>query len=129
MPVEFTGTHGKIADTLNDILELNERSTQEVERIANVVGKEGKLKERMRVPGAVGGWADEITALNMLMDDLVSPTTDHALLLNGGRVVARGAVDDVLTDDVVSRCFGIVVRIHRAGGRWTAVHPAKVASR
>jgi iron complex transport system ATP-binding protein len=56
-------------------------------------------------------------------------TTDHALLLNGGRVVAAGAVDDVLTDDVVSRCFGIAVRIHRAGGRWTAVQPEEVPSR
>ena len=32
-------------------------------------------------------------------------------------------------DGVVSRCFGIAVRIHRTGGRWTAVHPAEVASR
>ena len=49
MPVEFTGTHGKIADTLNDILELNERSTLEVERVATVVGKEGKLSHRAQV--------------------------------------------------------------------------------
>jgi iron complex transport system ATP-binding protein len=56
-------------------------------------------------------------------------TTDHALLLDGGRVVASGVVDDVLTDDVVSNCFGIAVRIHRAGGRWTAVHPVEMASR
>ena len=51
------------------------------------------------------------------------------LLLKGGRVVAAGAADDVLTDDVVSRTFGIAVRIHRAGGRWTAVHPEEVPSR
>jgi iron complex transport system ATP-binding protein len=56
-------------------------------------------------------------------------TTDHALLLDGGRVVASGPADDVLTDDIVSRCFGIAVRIHRTGGRWTAVHPAEVPSR
>ncbi|MEA2504931.1 MAG: iron complex transport system ATP-binding protein, partial [Actinomycetota bacterium] len=56
-------------------------------------------------------------------------TTDHALLLDSGRVVASGSADDVLTDDVVSRCFGIAVRIHRTGGRWTAVHPAEVPSR
>ena len=40
MPVEFTGTAGKIADTLNEIIELNERTAQEIARIANVVGKE-----------------------------------------------------------------------------------------
>jgi iron complex transport system ATP-binding protein len=56
-------------------------------------------------------------------------TTDHALLLNGGRIVASGAVGEILTDDVVSRCFGIEVRIHRRDGRWGAVHPAEVAWR
>ena len=29
MPLEFTGMHGKIADTLNDIAELNERTSKE----------------------------------------------------------------------------------------------------
>ena len=51
-------------------------------------------------------------------------TTSHALLLASGRTVASGTVDEVLTDAVVSRCFGIGVQIHRAGGRWSAVHPA-----
>ena len=46
MPVEFTGGAGKIADTLNDILELSQRSAEEVEKIATVVGKEGKLNQR-----------------------------------------------------------------------------------
>src|SRR5207244_5170955 len=57
MPVEFTGSAGKIADTLNDILELNQKTADEVERIANVVGKEGKLAQRAQVPAAGGEWA------------------------------------------------------------------------
>ena len=33
----------------------------------------------MTVPGVVGGWADEVAAINMLIDDLVWPTTgSHA---------------------------------------------------
>src|ERR1043165_7311367 len=39
MPVEFTGTSGKIADTLNEIIELNERLSSEIERNSTVVGK------------------------------------------------------------------------------------------
>ena len=50
MPVEYTGVQGKIADTLNDILDLNERTASEVERISTVVGKEGKLNQRANVP-------------------------------------------------------------------------------
>src|SRR5258708_32858737 len=50
MPVEFTGGAGKIADTLNDILELSERTAGEVERIADVVGKEGTPNQRPQGP-------------------------------------------------------------------------------
>ena len=37
MPADYTGTAGKIADTLNDIIELNQRMTLEFERISTVV--------------------------------------------------------------------------------------------
>src|SRR5687768_15359386 len=57
MPVEFTGVQGKIADTLNDILDLNERTAFEIERISTVVGKEGKLSARAQVPAAEIGRA------------------------------------------------------------------------
>src|SRR5688500_495244 len=57
MPVDFTGVQGKISDTLNDILELNERAANEIERISTVVGKEGKLNERLKAPAANGQWA------------------------------------------------------------------------
>jgi HAMP domain-containing protein/CheY-like chemotaxis protein/signal transduction histidine kinase len=76
MPHELTGVQGKVADTLNDILGVSERRAAETARVCRVVGKEGRLKERMRVPGAVGGWADEIEALNTLVGDLVLPTTE-----------------------------------------------------
>src|SRR5688500_15124422 len=57
MPVEFTGVQGKIADTLNDILDLDERNADEIARISTVVGKEGKLNQRSQVPAAGGQWA------------------------------------------------------------------------
>src|SRR5262245_60961508 len=76
MPISLVGIEGKIADVFNEILAVNERRAAETSRVCRVVGKEGKLKERMRVPGAVGGWADEVAALNTLIDDLVWPTTE-----------------------------------------------------
>src|SRR6266487_1072804 len=57
MPVEFTGTAGKIADLLNEIVEMNERTTSEIVRISDVVGKEGKLNQRANIPGANGSWS------------------------------------------------------------------------
>src|SRR2546423_9448630 len=58
MPSDLVGIEGKIADVFNDILAVSTRRAEETARVCRVVGKEGKLKERMRVPGAVGGWAD-----------------------------------------------------------------------
>src|SRR5436305_6778567 len=87
MPVEFTGVQGKIADTLNDILDLNERSTNEVERIANVVGKEGKLNQRAQVPNAGGQWGVIAESVNNLIGDLVQPTNEIARVIGA---VARG---------------------------------------
>jgi hypothetical protein len=76
MPSDLVGIEGKIADVFNDILAVSSRRTAETARVCRVVGTEGKLKERLRVPGAVGGWADETNALNTLIDDLVWPTTE-----------------------------------------------------
>ncbi|OKI46959.1 ABC transporter ATP-binding protein [Streptomyces sp. TSRI0281] len=53
------------------------------------------------------------------LEELPASTT-HAMLLRGGRCVASGAADDVLTTDQVSGCFGHPVRIARTDGRWTA---------
>ena len=60
MPVEFTGVQGKIADTLNDVLELDDRLAGEIERISTVVGKEGKLNQRAQIPAAGGQWSGTV---------------------------------------------------------------------
>ena len=54
MPIEYTGVAGKIADTLNDIIDLNQRMTDELARIGTVVGKEGRITQRATL-GAPGG--------------------------------------------------------------------------
>src|SRR5215217_6895844 len=76
LPATWTGVMGKMADTMNDILTMSERRSDEINRVCHVVGKEGKLKQRLSVPGVAGGWADEITSWNGLIEDLVSPTTE-----------------------------------------------------
>src|SRR5262245_33140385 len=73
---DLPGMQGKIADALNDILAVSERRAEETTRVCRVVGKEGKLKQRMSVPGVTGGWADEVSAINTLIEDLVWPTTE-----------------------------------------------------
>ena len=51
---------GKVADTFNEVIELNERMANELERISRVVGKEGKINQRASLGGrerVVGGIA------------------------------------------------------------------------
>src|SRR5512132_3910440 len=81
MPVEFTGRQGRIADTLNDIIDLNERGTSEIERISTVVGKEGKLSARAQVPTANGQWVVLAESVNSLITDLVQPTNEIARVI------------------------------------------------
>ena len=51
---ERTGEAGKIADTLNEIIELSDKTARELDRVSRVVGKEGKITHRAAVPAAVG---------------------------------------------------------------------------
>src|SRR5437899_1470889 len=56
-------------------------------RLSRTVGREGRLKQRMAVPGASGGWAAKVDSLNTLLDDLVRPTTEVARTIGA---VAKG---------------------------------------
>src|SRR4030095_7481565 len=70
LPSTWTGVLGKMSDTMNDILSVSQRRSEEIVRISRVVGKEGRLRQRLSGPGVYGGWADEIDSLNPLIDDL-----------------------------------------------------------
>jgi iron complex transport system ATP-binding protein len=43
--------------------------------------------------------------------------TSHALLIRDGRIVAAGPIDEALTDETLSECFGLALRLERVGGR------------
>ena len=44
----------------------------------------------------------------------------HCLLLRDGRILARGPVAEVLTDELLSSCFGLPLVVERRSRRWTA---------
>jgi iron complex transport system ATP-binding protein len=46
----------------------------------------------------------------------------HALVLRAGVVLAQGDILDVLTDDVLTECFGVPLKVDHdnASGRYTA---------
>jgi len=97
MPSDWTGVSGKIADTLNDIIETKEKMVETVTEVSRVVGREGHLTQRADVPGVVGGWATIISSVNTLIDDLVRPTTEMARVIGA---VAKGDLSQTMALEV-----------------------------
>ena len=54
LPSEQTGLTGKIYDSLNEIIDLNDRMAKEFDRVSTVVGKEGRIKQRAALSLADG---------------------------------------------------------------------------
>src|ERR671926_1014285 len=57
LPLDLTGIDGEIAEAFNDIAELNQGLSRELDRVAKVVGKEGRIGERGKLPTATGCWS------------------------------------------------------------------------
>jgi len=51
----------------------------------------------------------------------IPPGVTHGLLLGGGTVVAAGPIGEVLTDEAMSRAYGVAIRIESVSGRWMAI--------
>src|SRR3954454_16303292 len=102
MPVEHTGIAGKIYDTLNEVIELEQRSAQEMARISQVVGKEGKINQRATLGGAGGQWQARIEHLNGLIADLLQPTAEVARVIGA---VAKGDLSQTMSLDIEGRAL------------------------
>jgi HAMP domain-containing protein/CheY-like chemotaxis protein/signal transduction histidine kinase len=76
MPEDWTGMPGKIADTLNEIIDMASETIIEFERVARLVGKQGKVGERIELPMMKGSWEKLVDSSNALANDLVSPMNE-----------------------------------------------------
>ena len=97
LPADADGVAGKIADAFNDIVGMNQWMAENLSRVSQAVGQEGRLAQRAPMPSALGGWADTVQAVNNLIDDLVRPTTEMALVIGA---VASGDLSKKITADV-----------------------------
>ena len=73
---EHDGLFGKIADTFNDIVASNQRMAQQLERVGQVVGREGKTRHRVKFDVSNGAWGEMELSVNTLIDDLLWPTKE-----------------------------------------------------
>ena len=100
LPSNLAGIGGEIALTFNEVVELNDQMTQELERIASAVGKEGKISQRGRLRGATGSWEACIDSVNSLIADLVQPTTEVARVIGA---VAKGVLSQTMVLEIEGR--------------------------
>jgi HAMP domain-containing protein/signal transduction histidine kinase/CheY-like chemotaxis protein len=88
LPMDRIGMSGKICDTFNEIISLNEILMLELSLARNTIGKEGKLNHRVELPRtARGSWSSGVESINTLISDLVHPTIEIAHVISS---VANG---------------------------------------
>src|SRR5215213_5288927 len=88
MPIDKIGISGKICDTLNEIISLNEILMLELTKAGKTIGKQGNLTHRVELPKyAAGSWCAGVDSINGLISDLVHPTIEIAHVISS---VAKG---------------------------------------
>ncbi|QSB25304.1 HAMP domain-containing protein [Flavobacterium sp. CLA17] len=86
-PTDQSGVKRSICDTLNEIIDLNERMVFEFQKVGKSIGKQGKLTNRVALDGARGSWSSCVDSVNTLISDLVHPTIEIAHVITS---VAKG---------------------------------------
>src|SRR5439155_22908355 len=103
MSGDYLGIDGKIADTFNEIIAANQRMAQQLELVGQVVGREGKTRQRVKFGLASGSWADMEGSVNTLIDDLLWPTRE---VTRAVAAVAQGDLLQTVQLDVDGRPLG-----------------------
>ncbi|MGW4979104.1 HAMP domain-containing protein [Streptomyces mirabilis] len=87
LTVSGDGVMSEIAAVFNEVADRNLHLTGELSRVRRVVGREGKLTERLESGACEGSWGAAIDASNALVDDLVRPVSEVGRVLSA---VAEG---------------------------------------
>ena len=75
------GLAGEVVDAFNDVVSTQERRNRDLIRIARIVGREGRMTERVDIEDYESSWADGLRAVNNLIDDLGRPTQEIARVI------------------------------------------------
>jgi HAMP domain-containing protein/CheY-like chemotaxis protein/signal transduction histidine kinase len=100
LPDDWTGLGGKIADTFNDVIAMNQRLAHELDRIGQVVGKEGRISQRATLGDVAECWGEAIGSINGLIADLVHPTSEMARVIGA---VAKGDLSKTMATEIEGR--------------------------
>src|SRR5260221_163274 len=99
LPSDEAGLTGKIFDTLNDIIAMNEKMMEGFTKARNTIGREGKLTQRIALPSSKGSWNQGVNSLNELISDLVYPTIEIANVISS---VAKGNLSRQMPEEIAN---------------------------
>src|SRR5437588_3380875 len=102
LPDDWTGLAGKVADTFNEVIGMNQRLARELDRIGQVVGKEGRISQRASLGDVSDCWAEAIGSVNGLIGDLVHPTSEMARVIGA---VAKGDLSKTMATEIEGRAL------------------------
>ncbi len=100
LPGSWTQLPGKVADTFNEIVSTNQQMAQELKRVGQAVGKEGRTREHAKFRGSHGAWGEMEVSVNSLIEDLLRPTNEMTRAI---AAVAQGNLAETVRLDVAGR--------------------------
>ncbi len=100
LPSDWSGLGGKVADTFNEIVAMNQRMSQQLELAGHNVGREGRTRYRIRLGGVDGSWGQMESSVNGLIDDLLWPITEVTRSIEA---VAQGSLQRTMRLEIDGR--------------------------
>ncbi|XZN93251.1 MAG: HAMP domain-containing protein [Microcoleus sp.] len=82
---------GEIATVFNEMVTVNEKFADEVERVSQAVTEAGKVPKKLLIKEFKGAWVSSLDAVNLTLDSLILPTIDMAKVLHA---VAKGDLSE-----------------------------------
>jgi HAMP domain-containing protein/signal transduction histidine kinase/ActR/RegA family two-component response regulator len=116
LTVSGDGVMEEIAAVFNEVADRNLHLTGELARVRRVVGREGKLTERLETGACEGSWAAAIDASNELVDDLARPVSEVGRVLSAvadGDLEQRMELRSHTTDETVRPLRGEFLKVAR----------------
>ena len=100
LPARRKDDVGRLESAYNQMAARNAALEAELVRVAEIIGREGRMTERARLHGAGGAWSTAIDSVNGLIDDLVRPTTEVARVIVA---VAEGDLNQKMALEIEGR--------------------------
>ncbi|MFD7494483.1 HAMP domain-containing protein [Streptomyces sp. NPDC059832] len=116
LTVSGDGVMAEIAAVFNEVADRNLHLTGELARVRRVVGREGKLTERLETGACEGSWAAAIDASNELVDDLARPVSEVGRVLSAvadGDLEQRMELRSHTSDETVRPLRGEFLKVAR----------------